>query len=121
MLRINAQEREARDRIGESGREGKKRKKPLRSCRRDVGNGTNFDGNREKRRQKSVGSVTADPEGLEKSKETGREAQDTQGFMNQCTSRGSVSSLSHLIRGFRNKYHWSSLERPMRVAYRKII
>ena len=28
-----------------------------------------------------------------------------------CTSRESVSPLSRLIRGFRNKYHWSPLGR----------
>ena len=35
-------------------------------------------GNRKERRQESIGSVAADPEDLENSKEAGREAQDTQ-------------------------------------------
>ena len=37
--------------------------------------------------------------------EAGGGAQGTQGSSNNCTSRESVSPLSHLIRGFRNKYH----------------
>ena len=39
ILRARAQGREARDRIGEDGGEAKKRKKPHKSCRRDVGRG----------------------------------------------------------------------------------
>ena len=32
--------------------------------------------------------------------------QGAQGSSKICTSRESVSPLSRLIRGFRNKYHW---------------
>ena len=38
-------------------------------------------------------------------KEAGGGAQDAQGSSKICTSRESVSPLSRLIRGFRNKYH----------------
>ena len=38
-------------------------------------------------------------------KEAGGGAQGTQGLSKICTSRESVSPLSRLIRGFRNKYH----------------
>ena len=38
-------------------------------------------------------------------KEAGGGAQGAQGSSKVCTSRESVSSLSRLIRGFRNKYH----------------
>ena len=37
--------------------------------------------------------------------EAGGGAKGTQGSSNNCTSRKSVSPLSRLIRGFRNKYH----------------
>ena len=105
MLRTRAQGREARDRIGEGGGEAKKRKKPHKSCRRDVGNGGDMGGNRTKRRQESVGSVAADPDSLENNKEAGREAQGTQGLSKNYTSIESVSPLSRLIRGFHNKCH----------------
>ena len=38
-------------------------------------------------------------------KEAGGGAQGAQGSSKICTSRESVSPLSRLIRGFRNKYH----------------
>ena len=38
-------------------------------------------------------------------KEAGGGAQGAQGSGKVCTSRESVSPLSRLIRGFRNKYH----------------
>ena len=56
-----AQGREAGEPIGEGGGEAKKRKKPHKSCRRDVGNGGALGGNRKKCRQENVGSVAADP------------------------------------------------------------
>ena len=59
---------------------------------------------KKKRRQKRVGSVAANPDNLENSKKAGREAQGTQGLSKNCISRESVSPLSRLIRGFRNKY-----------------
>ena len=42
---------------------------------------------------------------LESNKEAGGGAQGAQGASKICTSRESVSPLSRLIRGFRNKYH----------------
>ena len=62
-------------------------------------------GKRKKRRQRRVGSVAANPDNLENSKEARGEAQGTQGLSKTCTSRESVSPLSRLMRGFRNKYH----------------
>ena len=38
-------------------------------------------------------------------KQTHTHIQGTQGSSENCTSRESVSPLSRLIRGFRNKYH----------------
>ena len=38
-------------------------------------------------------------------KEAGEKVQGAQGSSKICTSRESVSPLSRLIRGFRNKYH----------------
>ena len=42
---------------------------------------------------------------LGRNKEAGGGAQGAQGSSKICTSRESVSSLTRLIRGFRNKYH----------------
>ena len=53
---------------------------------------------------KRVGSVAANPDNLENNKEAGGGAQGAQGSSKICTSRESVSPLSRLIRGFRNKY-----------------
>ena len=52
-----------------------------------------------------VGSVAANPDNLESSKEAGGGAQATQGSSKNCTSRESLSPLSRLIRGFCNKDH----------------
>ena len=61
---------------------------------------------RGKRRKERVGPVAANPDNLEDNKEAGGGAQGTQGLVGKnCTSRESVSPLSRLIRGFRNKYH----------------
>ena len=60
---------------------------------------------RKKCRKERVGSVAANPDDLESNKEAGGGAQRTQGSSKNCTSSESVSSLSRLIRGFRNKYH----------------
>ena len=61
---------------------------------------------REKKcRKERVDSVAANPDNLESIKETGGGAQDAQGSSKNRTSRESVSPLSRLIRGFRNKYH----------------
>ena len=53
------------DRIGEGGRKAKKRKKPQKSCRRQVGNGGDLGGKRKKGRKERVGSVAANPDNLE--------------------------------------------------------
>ena len=56
--------------------------------------------------KKRVGPVAANPDNLESNKEEAEGgAQGTQGSSKNCTSRESVSPLSRLIRGFRNKYH----------------
>ena len=93
------------NRIGEGGSEAKKRKKPQNSCRRRAGNGGDMGGKRNKCRKERVGSVAANPDNLGSNKETGGGAEGTQGSSKICTSRESVSPLSRLIRGFRNKYH----------------
>ena len=93
------------NRIGEGGREVKKRKKPQNSCRRRAGNGGDTGGKRKKCRKERVGSEAANPDNLESNKEAGGGAQGAQGSSKICTSRECVSPLSRLIRGFRNKYH----------------
>ena len=54
---------------------------------------------------KKIGPVAANLDNLESNKETEGGAQGTQDLSKNCTSRESVSPLSRLIRGFRNKYH----------------
>ena len=93
------------NRIGEGGREAKKRKKPQNSCRRRAGNGGDMGRKRKKCRKERVGSVAANPDNLGSNKEAGGGAQGAQGSSKICTIRESVSPLSRLIRGFRNKYH----------------
>ena len=93
------------DRIGEGGRQTKKRKKPQNSCRRRAGNGGDTGGKRKKCREERVGSVAANPDNLESNKETWGGAQGTQGSSKNCIGRESVSPMSRLIRSFRNKYH----------------
>ena len=115
LLSTRDQGREARDRIGESTGQAKKRKTPLKSCTHDVERGGDLGGDRKKCRQESVDSVTANPDNLENRKEAGREAQGAQCSRNNCTMRESVSSSSCLIRDFRNKYHWSHLGESTRV------
>ena len=61
-------------------------------------------GKRKKCRKERVGSVAANPDNLGSNKEAGGGAQGAQGSSKICTSRESVSPLSRLIRGFRNKY-----------------
>ena len=72
------------------------------SCRRRTGNGGDTGGNKKKCRKERVGSVAANPDYLASNKEAGGRAQDAHGSSKICTSRESVSSLSRLIRGFRN-------------------
>ena len=93
------------NRIGEGGRGIKKRKKPQNSCRRRAGNGGHMGGKRKKCRKERVGSVAANSDNLGSNKEAWGGAQGAQGSSKICTSRESVSPLSRLIRGFRNKYH----------------
>ena len=52
------------NRIGEGGREAKKRKKPQNSCRRRAGNGRDTGGMRKKCRKERAGSVAANPDNL---------------------------------------------------------
>ena len=104
------------DGVGEGGREAKKRKKPYKSCRGHVGNWGDLGGKREKRRQGRVGSVTANPDTRENSKEAGGEAKGTQGLSKNCISRENMSSLSRLIRGFVISIIDPSLGGSMRVA-----
>ena len=67
------------DRIGEGGREAKKRKKPQNSCRRQVGNGGDLGGKRKTCRKERVGPVAANSDHLESNKEAEGGAQGTQG------------------------------------------
>ena len=59
------------NRIGEGGRETKKRKKPQNGCRRHVENGEDLGGKRKKCRQERVGPEAANPDNLESNKEAG--------------------------------------------------
>ena len=92
-------------RVGDGEKEAKKRKKPLNSCRCQGGNGGDFGGTRKRCRKGSVGPVAANSNIVEINKEAGGGAQGTLSLSKNCTSRESVSPLSRLIRGFRNKYH----------------
>ena len=56
-------------------------------------------------RKGSLGPVAANSNIVEINKEAGGGAQGTLSLSKNCTSRESVSPLSRLIRGFRNKYH----------------
>ena len=96
------------NRIGEGGREAKKRKKPQNICRRRAGNGGDMGGKQKECRKERVGSVAANPDNLESNKEAGGGAQGAQGSSKICTSRERVFPLSRLIRDFRNKYHNAS-------------
>ena len=93
------------NRIGEGGRGTKKRKKPQNSWRRRAGNGGDMGGKLKKCRKERVGSVAANSDSPGSNKEAGGGAQGAQGSSKIYTSRESVSPLSRLIRGFRNKYH----------------
>ena len=84
------------NRNGEGRREAKKRKKPQNSCRRRAGNGGDMGGKRKQCTKERVGSIAANLDNLGSNKEAGGGAQQ---------SRESVSPLSRLIRGFRNKYN----------------
>ena len=60
---------------------------------------------REKNVEERVGSVAANPDNVESNKEEGGGAQGTHSSNKNCTISDSLSPLSRLIRGFRNKYH----------------
>ena len=95
MRRTRFQRRERKD--GSGG--AKRRKKPLKSCRREVENGGKVGGRVKQRRVESMGSVRADPGYLANSinsKEAEREAQGAEGLRKKC--RDTVSPLSRLIR-----------------------
>ena len=66
---------------------------------------TRVERKRNKCRKERVGSVAANSDNLGSNKEAEGGAQGAQGSSKICTSRESVSPLSRLIRGFRNKYH----------------
>ena len=92
-----------------SGRAEERRKsakKPYKSCRRrDVETGETWV-DRKQRRQEKAGSIAANPDNLENRKEAGGGgAKCTKDSSKNCTSRESVSPLSRLVRGFRNKWH----------------
>ena len=69
-----------------------------------MGNGEDFGGKRKNVRQERVGSVTANPDNLENSKEAGEGALGTQDLSKNVTSRESVPfvTIGHI---FRNEYH----------------
>ena len=56
-------------------------------------------GERKTRKKERVGSVAADPDNLENSKEAGGGAQGTQSLSKDFKSRDNVSPLSRLARG----------------------
>ena len=78
------------------------RNKIEKSCGRDVDYGEDL-GRGRKTNQESTGSVAANQDSLENSKEAGREAQGTRGLSKNCRCIGSVSSLSRVIKYFQNK------------------
>ena len=63
-----------------------------------MANGEDLGGRRKKSGQESIGSVDADPEGLDSRKEEEKGAQGTQGLFKNC--RESLFPLSRLVRGF---------------------
>ena len=93
------------NRIGEGGREAKNRKKPQNSCRRRAGNGRDTGGKR-KKVEKRVDPVAANPDNQRATRKQRGEHKVLRAQVGIVqTSRESVSPLSRLIRGFRNKYH----------------
>ena len=62
------EDNENEDRIGEGGREAKKRKKPQNSCRLHVGNEGDLGGKRKKHRKERADPVAAKPDNLESNK-----------------------------------------------------
>ena len=75
------------DRIGEGGKEAKKRKKPHKSCRSDVGNGVDFGGKGKNVDKKGLVRVVANPGNLENSKKAEGETRRTHGLNKNCASK----------------------------------
>ena len=92
-------------RIGLGRAEGGQKSARNRKIAVDAVRETGETGKRKKCRKERVGSVAANSDNLGSNKEEGGGAQGAQGSSKICTSRESVSPLSRLIRGFRNKYH----------------
>ena len=67
--------------------------------------GETWGGKRKKCRKEKAGPVAVNPDDLANNKEEEGGAQGTQGSSKNRTSRESVSPLSRLISGLRNKYH----------------
>ena len=86
--------------IGEGGREAKKRKKPQNSCRRPPWE-DQCEWHRMTRMTGPDCAVMCNLINIH----TYIHTQGTLSLSKNCTSRESVSPLSRLIRGFRNKYH----------------
>ena len=73
--------------------------------------------NRGQHSQESVGSVAADPDNPENSKEAGREPQGTRVLSRNCRNRERVSPQSRLMRDFVMRIIDPPSRGPMRVAY----
>ena len=73
-------------------------------------------GEKQKRRQEGVGSVAAYPSNPENSKEAEREVLGIKALTKDFISRECFSSLSRLIRGFRDKYLYSPLGEQIRMV-----
>ena len=56
-------------------------------------------------KHESIGLVAVNHDKIENSREAEGEAQGTQGLSKNCRCRGGLSSLSRLVKSFRNKYH----------------
>ena len=70
-----------------------------------MGNGGDLGGERKTRREERVYSEVANLDNLGNSKEAGGGAEGTQGLSKNYTNRESVSPLSRLISGLRNKFN----------------
>ena len=88
----------------ESRRADERGRRPRNRCKCDLGHGGDLGGKRKNVNKKTVGSVAANPDYVENSKEARGEAQGTRGSSKNCTGR-ERSPLSRVIRGFRNMYH----------------
>ena len=96
--------RKTRDRIGESGGEANMRKETHKVCGHTVKTGETW-AEGENSKHESIDSVAVNHDQIENSREAGSETQGTKGLRMNCRCRGSVSSLSRLIKSFPNKYY----------------